>query len=427
MGFKNFTNSKLFKSTGIYTVSSVINAAIPFMLIPILTRELSTADYGVVSMAAILINIITPIIGMSAHGAVQRKFFDIEGNDFARYVGNSIFLLLGSAVLVLGLFFFFNSIISGVTEVPGKWLYAILLIGISQFLSLLLLAIWQVKGKAFKYGIFQISQSLINFGITIFLVVLMKSGWEGRIVGQLVAVVIGAFFCILYMKKKSYVIFEFDREYIQDILKFSLPLIPHTLGALIIAFTDRILITNMYGIKETGTYTVAYQIGSVIGILTMSFNKAYIPWLFSTLKKDIYTDKVKIVKFTYLYFVVLILVVILSIYILPWFIGIVAGEDFGGASAYTFWIVLGYAFNGMYLMVTGFLFYVKRTGVLSKITFLTAVLNFPVCYFMLKEYGTVGAAISMSIIFGVSFILTWIFSARVYPMPWFTFMKKELS
>ena len=44
-------------------------------------------------------------------------------------------------------------------------------------------------------------------------------------------------------------------------------------------------------------------------------------------------------------------------------------------------IVIGYVFNGFYLMVAGFIFYVKKTYYLSIITFLTAVINIPLCYY----------------------------------------------
>ena len=88
MGISKLLNSSLFKASGIYSLSSIANASIPFLLIPILTRELSQVDYGIVAMAAIVINIITPFMGMSAHGAIQRKYFEIGEKHFSKYVGN---------------------------------------------------------------------------------------------------------------------------------------------------------------------------------------------------------------------------------------------------------------------------------------------------------------------------------------------------
>lgn len=420
---KKILRSSLFRSSGIYTLTSILNAIIPFLLIPVLTRNLSTADYGIVSMSAILINIISPFVGISANGAINRRYFDKNSDTFPRYVGNAFFLLAFSSILFLTLFFVFHSKISGYTALPSVWLFAILFIAIAQFVIMVLLTIWQAKIKPIKFGALQITQSVFNFGLTLFFILILNFSWQGRILGQLLATVLIAIIALIILIKSKYIKFEYNKEDIKDVLSFGLPLIPHTLGGLLIAFTDRILITNMISISETGVYTVAYQIGSVISLISSSFINAYVPWLYDKLNLDDQKIKVKIVKLTYLYFGVLMLGGILSIHMLPWFINFFAGKSFKSAGIYTFWIVLGYVFNGMYLMVAGFIFYVKKTGLLALITFSSAVLNIPLCYFLIKSHGTIGAAISMSIIYFISFILTWMLSSRVYKMPWLNFYK----
>ena len=40
-------------------------------------------------------------------------------------------------------------------------------------------------------------------------------------------------------------------------------------------------------------------------------------------------------------------------------------------------------------------------------------------YFLIKANGVIGAAQATTITFFVSFVLTWILSAKVYKMPWF--------
>lgn len=422
MFLKRISQSSLLRASGIYTLSSLINAAIPFILIPVLTRVFSTEDYGIVSMAAILINIVTPFIGVSAHGAIHRRYFE-EGRfaEFPRYVGNSFILLLSSALLFFILFFIFGGVISEHTSVPKNWLYIILIISICQFVTLILLTIWQVMVKPLRFGILQITQTLINVGLSLFFIFELHYGWESRILGQLIAVSLAAIFSLGYLLRREYIVFIYNREDFRDILKFSLPLIPHTLGGLLITFTDRILITNMFSVEETGIFTVAFQIGSLLGIATASFNSAYIPWLYPKLNLDEMSIKKRIVKFTYLYFLFLIIVGVGLISFLPWFMSIFIGRSFQTATSYTYFIVLGYVFNGMYLMVTCFIFYAKKTNLLSFITIIVALLNIPLCYLFLKSTGVIGASISMCLIYFIQFIATWILSNKVYKMPWLNF------
>jgi O-antigen/teichoic acid export membrane protein len=411
----------LLRSSGIYTLSSLINASVPFFLIPFLTDHLSPAEYGLVSMSTILINILSPIIGFSSHGAIQRRYFDTEAGEFKKYVGNAFHLLLFSFILTFALIFLFNSFLSGITEVPSAWHYVILLIAVNQFCSLILLTIWQSQLKPINYGLMQITQSILNFGLTLLLIESFDQGWEGRIIAQFLASLCLAFFAVIYLVRNNLLFFRFDKNDLKDILKFSMPLIPHTLGGLMIAFTDRLFITNVVNIKETGVYTLAYQIGSILGLLTFSFNTAYIPWLYKKLTEANFEIKKKIVRFTYVYFAILIFIAFAFVSILPWLIELLAGKSYQGAVNYTIWIVLGNVFNGMYLMVSAFLFYAKKTSVLSRITFFSALINIPLCYILLIHYGTIGAAFSMSVVFFISFILTWYYSNKNYSMPWFSF------
>lgn len=418
--FGRILKSSVFKSSGIYTISSLISASIPFLLIPILTRVFSTEDYGIVSMAALIINIITPFIGVSAHGAIHRRYFEKDFEmDFPRYVGNTFFLLLISSLIFLILFTVFGFTISSYTRIPITWLYVILLIALCQFTTLILFSIWQVKVKPLKYGLLQIIQSLINVGLSLLFIYQLSMGWESRVLGQFIAVLITAIFSMYVLIKNNLVVFCYNKDDLKDILSFGVPLIPHTLGGLIITFTDRILITDMIGISETGVYTVAYQIGSVLSLINVSFVNAYLPWLYEKLNLNDYKTKIKIVRFTYIYFACLILVAIVSTLFGPRLVEMLVGKSFYEAGKYTIWIVLGYVFNGMYLMVVGFIFYAKKTALLSKITISIALINIPLCYLFLKHFGTVGAGISMTIVYFASFIFTWILSNRVVSMPWF--------
>jgi O-antigen/teichoic acid export membrane protein len=416
--------SKLFRSSGIYTITSLINASIPFLLIPLLTRKLSTEEYGILSMTTIVLNILTPLVGFSAIGSINRKYFDSENKHFSRYVGNSIYILLISSICLFIGAYFLGAKVSEYTQIPIAWLYAIIIIAIAQFVNLVLLTIWQASEKPIKFGAFQVAQSVLNLGLTFIFIYSLGYNWEGRVISQIIATGFFTLIAIYILYSTGYLKFEYNFEDIKDILKFGAPLIPHTLGGLLIAFTDRILIANLINISETGVYTLAYQIGSIIGILCTSFINAYVPWLYNNLNKNSEEIKLKIVKFTYIYFVVLSLGAFIFIQLLTVGLDFLVGKEYSNALSYSLWIILGYVFNGMYLMIAGFIFYAKKTGMLSIITILVSLLNIPICYFMLLEYGTIGASFSMTIVYFITFALTWVLSYKVYPMPWFYFIKK---
>ena len=416
--------SKLFKSSSVYAITSLINASVPFLLIPLLTRKLSVEEYGILSMATIVLNILTPLIGFNAIGSINRKYFDFENKHFSRYVGNAIYLLLISSLCLFLGTYFLGSKVTKYTQIPKAWVYAIIIIAIAQFINLVLLTIWQASEKPIKFGIFQVGQSILNLGLTFIFIYFIGYNWEGRVVSQLIVTVFFTLIAIYILYKNQYIDFEFNFDDIKDILKFGAPLIPHTLGALLIAFTDRILIANLINISETGIYTLATQIGSIIVILCTSFINAYIPWLYRNLNINSEEIKLRIVKFTYIYFFALSLGSFIFFQLLKIVYYFVVSEEYLNALSYSLWIILGYIFNGMYLMIVGFIFYSKKTGMLAMITIFISMLNIPICYFMILKYGTIGASFSMTIVYFISFILTWVLSNKAYPMPWLYFIKK---
>lgn len=103
-------NSSLFKASGVYTISSIINASIPFILLPILTNKLSPADYGIVAMFQLVTNLVYPFIGLNLEGAIARKYYDNDGKKFSSYIG-TCFFLSGISFLIISIIFFSKLII----------------------------------------------------------------------------------------------------------------------------------------------------------------------------------------------------------------------------------------------------------------------------------------------------------------------------
>jgi O-antigen/teichoic acid export membrane protein len=80
--FKQFKNNKLTGTFGIYIGSTIINAAVPFLLLPIFTHYLTPTDYGIVSMFSVLGSFIMPFIGFSTVGVISREYFNRDTIDF---------------------------------------------------------------------------------------------------------------------------------------------------------------------------------------------------------------------------------------------------------------------------------------------------------------------------------------------------------
>ena len=422
----NLLRSKLFKSGGIYTVASIIEKAIPFLLLPILTRYLSAEDYGIVSMFTVLVGLAMPMVGYNGYSGVLRNYFK-DDIDIPVYIGNILYILFASSVLAGIGIYLFSEFIATYSKFPKDWLGIVLLVAVGQFSINIILVNWQAQNKAIQYGAFKILLTLLNLGLAILLIVGMGYGWEGRVIGQFVAFSLFGILAIGILWHKGLIKFQIAYGYIKHALSYGVPLIPHVLSGFMITMIDRVFITNMVGISETGIYTVGYEIGMIISVLASSFNKAWTPWLFEKLNHINEEIKRKIVQFTYGYFILILCMSLVLSFMAPWFMKFFVGEDFLGAASYVPWIAIAYAFQGMYLMVTNYIFYEEKTQLLAWMTFIAAGANIVLNYFLINAFGAIGAAQATFITFVLKFIIIWIMSSIVYPMPWFSAIKIRLN
>jgi O-antigen/teichoic acid export membrane protein len=174
---------------------------------------------------------------------------------------------------------------------------------------------------------------------------------------------------------------------------------------------------EIVGVDAAGIYSVGYQIGLVIGLIQNSFNQAWVPWFYKKMFDGDFEDRINIVRITYLYSIVMfILVGVLTISV-PLIFSFL-GRDFAGASKFVLWIGVGFAFNGMYKMVVNYLLFLKMTHLIGGITLLTAVINVILNYFLIGTFGAIGAAYGTALALFIQFILTLIVSIKSYKMPW---------
>lgn len=415
---KRLIKSKLFTSMGIYSFSNIISSAIPFFLLPILTHHLSPDDYGIISMFGVVISMTIPFVGLSVNGAISRMYYERENIDFKVYIGNCVYILLFSTLMVFIISFIFRDVIARITSLSADLIFIAIVISFCTFIIKVVLVLWQLQVKPVYYGTFQIGKTLIDAALSLTFVVIIGMSWKGRISAQIMANIIFALIGTIILLKNKWIKLSTNISYIKNALTFGVPLIPHTIGGIVMTMTDRVFITNMVGISTTGVYAVGYQIGMIINILATSFNQAFVPWLYEQLKINSYLQKIKIVKFTYFYFVVIVFFAIILSYITPFFIARFIGNQFEGAYKYVIWIALGYAFNGMYYMVTNYIFYSQKTKFLSIVTFFSAVINVVLNYYFINKNGAIGAAQATTLVFFIRFVFTWHLSNKSYSMPW---------
>lgn len=417
-----FKGNTLLAGSAVYLVSNILNAIIPFALLPVLTRYLSPEEYGELAMFQTLLGVLAAFVGLSMYGAAGRKFYegDLGKEDLAEFIGACLQILVITSLISLLVLLAFSGQFSDWLGLDKQWIILAVLVSAATVIIQLRLGQWQVRKQAFKYGVLQVSQSLINVLLSLAFVVVLLDGAGGRISAQVWAAVIFAFVSLWLLKRGNLLSFlSWRPDYIREALSFGVPLIPHVGGMFLLASVDRFVINSELGLGQTGIYMVAAQFAATLALIFDAINKAYVPWLFERLKRSQEDEKLKIVRFTYGWYALILCGAALAFIVGPWLITFVAGEEYARAGDVVGWLALGQVFGGMYLMVTNYIFFSKRTGLLSLVTVASGLINVGLLLVFIDRFGLEGAAYAFCVAMGIRFLLTWVVAQRRYAMPWF--------
>ncbi len=408
----------LFKNTFIYTLLQLVNSGIPFLLLPVLTRYLTPEDYGMIATYNTLVGVLGIFVGLSLSGAVGVSFFHLKQEELKKYIGNVFNILLLSVSVVMLFVMLFEPYLIDKLKLPALWMYVAIFVAWMQMITAINLTLWRSQQRAKPFALYEVSQTLFNIALSLFLIIVMHYGWEGRVTGSATAIILFGLLSIVFIFKRGYAVVNYTLEYMKDALKFGVTLIPHQLALWMRSGVDIWLITAIVGVGATGLYSVGVQFGMVVGLFASAFNNAFSPYLYEKLANMTPEIQKNLVKFTYIYFAgITLFAMVLSTFFI-WLIPYFLGERFQGATEYIYWISLAYAFQGMYLMVVNYIFYAKKNHLISMVTISTSILHVVLSYLLITHYGAIGAAYASVISFALTFILIWRISAKVVDMPW---------
>lgn len=417
---RRIRKSSLAGDTATYMLASIVNAAIPFLLLPVLTRYLEPSEYGEVAVFQVWVALIGAACGLSVHGAAVRKYYDYEDPDaeIGEFISACIMVLVLSSSIVFALLLPISGLVSGAIGLSQNWLLLGVLFAFCNFLIQLRLGQWQVRKKPKKFGVFQVSMSLINFFLSLLLVVVFSLGVTGRLSGHTATVVFFGIIALLILRRDGLLRISWRPDLMVEALRFGVPLIPHIVGAFLLITVDRAVISAVLGLEQAGYYMVAVQFAMVMALILDSINKAYTPWLYERLNRNRIEEKLFVVKLTYIYGLALLGCVALAFLVGGQLLVFIAGRKYEPAAQIIGWMILAKAFHGMYYMVCSYIFYKKKTSSIAMVTIFSGIINVGLLFLFSKKFGLIGAAWAMSASMFLQWIITWLLAARLVRMPW---------
>ncbi len=401
---------KFSKNIIIYGATNIFKSLVPLLILPVLTAYLSLNDFGVLSLVETTILFITPFVMLNINGAINVEYFKVKHSILSEFITNALILSLCSFLLLLSLFYIFQSEIASLLHIDNVLVLWMVVFALLRVISGVVSGLYQSRQEPIKFMKYAISQTLVDFALSYIFIVYLFQGYTGRFIGAYGALFIFSILGIYILYKMEYLTRP-AFKYTKEILNFGIPLIPHAIGGTIMAMSDRYFISYFIGNEEVGLYTIAYQISALMILVSISVNQAWSPMLFGLLKKK---DMKQVYKYSLLLLALYIFTAILIYLLQDFLFYLFVDEKFYAAKEFFGWLLLGFLLQSFYFLVTNFLFFEKRTKLLANITITGAILNIVLNYFMIEKYGVVGVAYATAISWFIYFILVLFVVIKIY-------------
>jgi len=426
---RRLASSSFAKSSAIHLGGSVLNAMLPLLVMPILTRLLRPEDYGIMRTGTILSNIFIVLIGLNAYGLIARTYFERDAARLRALLNTSLIFNFIAAGVMWIVCLIVGGWLEKVTQFPEAWLGALVLFSLFSVLQTVYLSFLQVRNESWKYVLMQTLGGVVNLGLSVWLVMQFQMDWRGRMWALMASVAVVALWGLLEMWRSWKLLAPtWSKPACKEMAAFGIPLIPHTLGGWVMTMAAGLFLNNMATIGDTGFFSVAFNLASPIALLIGAANRAYVPALFERLSRPDAPDLHRVCRILLAAAFALPLLGVawglFCVWCLPW----IVGPRFVGAAGHVFWLSMAYASQGIYYIFGNFVIYAKRTSLMAwRADFLGGIVLLISCPLLILWIGPVGASVATFLGFATSTIGC-ISAARIaHPMPWAAALKSILS
>lgn len=399
-------------------MTNVINAAVPFFLLPIITSKLTVHYYGILSNFQIFLSLLIPFISINSDAALARRYYEKNDRNILDYLATTESL---SFIIALALF-----CLTFVSEVFLKdfyhldWIFirlAIIIVFIRVLMNLSL-SFYQASKQPFNYAALILTYTALNVGISLVFLVGLNYGWESRVYGQLIACGFVLIWFQLFFRKGTFFPPKLDKGDLRYLTSFGIPLLPQAFFSASVIAIDRFVLTGLHGASENGIFSLGFQMASILSFFTISLNSAFVPWFYEKLNSGTYSDKRSVIKLTYIGWLGIIAMAIILIVIIPIIFGLFVDKKFVIALEFIPVLITGFVFQGLYFLVSNYFTFLKQTKVLGKIALCLIILKLPVSYILINTYGIKGASYSFLITYCLYFLSVLFCVRSRVKMPW---------
>ncbi len=414
----------LSKQTLIYGTSTIAGRFLNFILVPFYTNVFPPSEYGIVAVLFAYIAFMNIIYSLGFEAGYFRFASSNEIGNEKQNFSHPFFVIMLNSGLLSVLLLIFSGSLSELTG-SGNYLFIVYSAFILFFDALVLVPFAQLrlKNKAKLFASIKLVNISVNVAMNLILVLGFKMGLIAVFISNLTASIVTLLILLPVIFKN--ISFEYHKELMSELRKFSLPYLPAAFASMAIQVINIPILKYLTDIKTVGIYNANYKLGIFMMLIVSMFEYAWRPFFLNNAKEPgakelfakvmtVFTGAASVIFIVLVFFIDDIIKIPLP------FKGHIIGEKYWSGVYIVPVVLLGYLFLGIYSNLMAGIYIEKKTKFLPYITGLGALLNVSVSFIAVPMLGIIGGALAMLVSYLSMAVFIYIVSQKFYPVKYET-------
>lgn len=373
-----------------------VSLLLTIFLLPLFTKKLPVSDFGVIGLLWLIVPLLSRVMNLGMDVGVSLKFFKEDHQSLSRTLYNGLFSIICVATFIWLLGFLHIAWLQAIIDKTiSQKVYTLLVVAcLFSCFTTLMCSFLQNAGKAAFNLIMTTLPQLLIVVFTYYLVLNVSATYLSYVWGMALGnLLCGSLALVFFVKNYSVRYFSFSLPILKNLLRIGLPVLPGTIGGIILASGDRYLIKYFLGVEAVAVYTFGYRFASQISLgLFQPFQKAFSPVIYKRAAKD--NTQARAYSINIIDNMLVFFSIILAFAAIPMkdIISIMGSHEY--ASAYAVFMV---SLLGTFIFATSqadspLLIFIEHTELTAGTVILCAILNVGLNYVFIPKYGILAAA-----------------------------------
>jgi O-antigen/teichoic acid export membrane protein len=272
------TLKRLAKLTAGYSLVTLLGPVVTILLVPLYTRVLAPADYGVVDIALTFASLVGIFVNLGIDQALNAFFFD-DGPDHQRDLITTAALFVGGCGLVVGIA---TAALAAPLAMllfkdPGRSpiFYLLALSSVTSPVYGMVSAGLRLQMRVKRVNALGLTYLFATVATNILLILIVHLDAIGIIIANAVTNLTA---CGLSLILARDVLFgRFSRSLLLPLVRTGLHLLPGTVSVVLLLQVDRLMLTQFVSTGDIGLYSIANKLASMIWVMFSAVGIAWNP------------------------------------------------------------------------------------------------------------------------------------------------------